>query len=123
MPSAQINVRLDSDLKHRGDAALAEIDVSPSDAVRALWGAMAEHGKAATALRDALFSPVGQDDAPVDPSTQVDPVLAAGWRTADDFCARLGATTRRQLQDEQRPYEDVYASAMDERYREKGCFA
>ena len=35
--AAQINVRLDADLKRSGDAALSRAGLTPSQAVRALW--------------------------------------------------------------------------------------
>lgn len=35
--AAQINVRLDADLKRSGDAALSRAGMTPSQAVRALW--------------------------------------------------------------------------------------
>ena len=35
--AAQINVRLDADLKRSGDAALSKAGMTPSQAVRALW--------------------------------------------------------------------------------------
>ncbi len=35
--TAQINVRIDADLKGRGDVALAAAGLTPSQAVRALW--------------------------------------------------------------------------------------
>ena len=42
---AQVNVRMDPDLKTAGDEALASIGFSPSGAVRALWRRAAERGE------------------------------------------------------------------------------
>ncbi len=39
--AAQVNVRMDRALKEAGDTSLAEVGLSPSDAVRALWEVMA----------------------------------------------------------------------------------
>lgn len=54
---AQINVRIAKTLKDQGDAALEELDISPSDAIRALWSAMAKRGttraQAVAVLSDA----------------------------------------------------------------------
>lgn len=41
VPQAQINVRIDRELKRRGDEALAGVGVSPSRAVRMLWERLA----------------------------------------------------------------------------------
>lgn len=42
MPSAQLNVRVDQDIKRAGDSTLARLGVSASDAVRALWEYLAQ---------------------------------------------------------------------------------
>ena len=52
---AQINVRLDRELKEAGDRGLELIGITPSQAVRALWEKAAAGGKDAEAVRDALF--------------------------------------------------------------------
>ncbi len=59
---AQINVRIDRVLKESGDLSLAEVGLSPSDAVRALWEAMARRGE----TRDALLLALGLRDAPAE---------------------------------------------------------
>lgn len=41
-PMAQINVRIDRELKEAGDAVLARLGVSPSQIVRDLWAKLAE---------------------------------------------------------------------------------
>lgn len=84
---------------------------------------MAERGKTATTLLDTLFSHGGQDDAAADASTPAGPVLTTGWKIADDFFAQLSTAAQRQLQEDQRTYEEVYADAMEERYRERGYFS
>lgn len=50
----QMNVRMDRDLKTRGDAALADIGFSPSEAVRALWARVARRGADAAAVQKLL---------------------------------------------------------------------
>lgn len=45
-PVAQINVRIDRDLKEEGDAVLAEAGISPTQIVRELWGKLAQRGDA-----------------------------------------------------------------------------
>ena len=52
--SAQINVRLDADLKRSGDAALSSAGITPSQAVRALWQLAASLANRPGALQDIL---------------------------------------------------------------------
>ena len=40
--TAQINVRIDRDLKGRGDAVLERLGSTPTEAIRALWVTLAE---------------------------------------------------------------------------------
>ena len=42
MPTTQLNVRVDRELKRLGDSALARLGVSASDVVRALWEYLAQ---------------------------------------------------------------------------------
>lgn len=53
--AAQVNVRMDRALKEAGDTSLAEVGLSPSDAVRALWEVMAQRGE----TREQLLSSLG----------------------------------------------------------------
>lgn len=52
--SAQINARIDPDLKERGDRGLDRAGISPTQAVRALWELAARHSDDPEALLDAL---------------------------------------------------------------------
>ncbi len=52
--AAQINVRLDPDLKRSGDAALSRAGMTPSQAVRALWQLAASLADRPGALQDIL---------------------------------------------------------------------
>ena len=53
--AAQINVRLDADLKRSGDAALSRAGMTPSQAVRALWQLAASLADRPGALEDILL--------------------------------------------------------------------
>lgn len=52
--SAQINVRLDANLKRTGDAALSSAGMTPSQAVRALWQLAASLADRPGTLQDIL---------------------------------------------------------------------
>lgn len=53
--TSQINVRIDADLKRRGDASLAQSGLTPTGAVRALWELAASCADTPEAIEDALF--------------------------------------------------------------------
>ena len=52
---AQINVRLEQSVKDAGTDALANIGLSPSAAIRALWEKAAKRGKHLEEIRALLF--------------------------------------------------------------------
>ena len=58
--TAQINVKLPSDLKHEGDAALAEVGITASEIVRALWEALARRGSDDVPKTQTAESPSGR---------------------------------------------------------------
>ena len=53
--TAQINVRLNPELKQRGDEALLGAGLSPSQAIRALWELVARNSDNPEAIQRALF--------------------------------------------------------------------
>lgn len=53
--AAQINVRLDADLKRSGDVALSRAGMTPSQAVRALWQLAASLTDRPGVLQDILL--------------------------------------------------------------------
>ncbi|MEY8437056.1 type II toxin-antitoxin system RelB/DinJ family antitoxin [Atopobiaceae bacterium 24-176] len=87
MATAQMNVRIDQDLKARGDGALANLGVSPTQAVRWLWE------QACTGTLESLMAPKGT------PATRTVPVAGPAaasqpsrWKaSADEAAALLGS--------------------------------
>ena len=57
---AQLNVRMNKTLKNRGTAALSEIGLTPSEAIRALWKRAALRGSDLQAI-DELLSGNGRE--------------------------------------------------------------
>lgn len=53
MPQAQLNIRLDEELKRRGDAVLAREGLAAAQAIRSLWSYMAENQRTPAELRDS----------------------------------------------------------------------
>ena len=62
MDAVQMNVRIDRELKREGDAALATIGYTPSQAVRALWENAVRLRRNPDALRNYLAE---QDATPL----------------------------------------------------------
>ena len=111
---ATINVRLNREQKERGDAGLAEVGLSPTMVVRALWQRAAERGESLQALKDILFP---QESTPV---SLADPVQQ-GWSLADGFAQTVGYETCGQGTRES--WDALYEAAMDEHYATRGLYA
>jgi len=62
VPTVQMNNRIDSELKRHGDTALKSIGLSPTKAIRSLWGFMERNSHDPEALR-SLFSQLNGDTA------------------------------------------------------------
>lgn len=54
MSTTQMNLRIDAQVKERGDAALAQAGYSPSRAVRAIWEFAASHTHDPQAVKNLL---------------------------------------------------------------------
>ncbi len=111
---AQINVRIDRDLKQRGDMALAEAGISPSEAIRALWNKVAQRGSAVAEVKQLLFEN-GKDC----PTTDEAGLVCQGWKLADEFLDSIGFDSAQESLVDQ-PWGELYQEAMDEHFARKG---
>lgn len=87
MAATQMNIRMDAALKESGNAALARLGYTPSQAVRALWEVITVQGALPPALVRALNS---NGDMP---SRQEDPTemeSTSGAEIVSSFYRRLG---------------------------------
>ena len=84
MAAAQMNIRMDAALKESGNAALARLGYTPSQAVRALWEVITVQGALPPALVRALNS---NGDMPSRP-TEMESTSGAG--IVSSFYRRLG---------------------------------
>lgn len=84
---AQVNVRMNRSLKEAGDAALAELGLSPSDVVRKLWEKLSKRGE--VALRTAAM--LSGDDGSRELNDETAQLLAATERLTSGF-DKFGAT-------------------------------
>ena len=118
--TAQLNVRMDPALKAAGDAGLADIGFSPSEAVRALWTLAARRGKDAMQVKKLLATAsntVAEETAVEEPD--VPDVLRRGWNIVPEGMAKLGITLKPRS-DTPESYEDMLYEEYLERMRERG---
>ena len=62
--TAQINVRIDRELKEAGDRELARLGISPSEMVRAVWEKLARGGQDSAEVRRVAVSRPKPSPAP-----------------------------------------------------------
>lgn len=89
-PVAQINVRIDRDLKAEGDAVLAEAGMSPTSIVRSLWTKLAQRG---TALDDVVAALDAEGRVTTEEQAAIDAKMAVVERSArrrDELAQSLG---------------------------------
>lgn len=67
--ATQMNIRIDADLKKRGDEALARAGYTPSQAVRRIWEMADRNQNNPQAIRDWL-DPLGKEDEAARQATQ-----------------------------------------------------
>lgn len=107
--SAQMNVRLDSQLKEAGDAVLASLGMTPSQAVRELWQYLTENGHMPIAKRN-------NDEALPDDirSKARSPRVSEGAALVSSFYERF--SIQRPSADEAFDYDALYDQMMSERF-------
>ena len=107
---AQVNVRVDRQVKNRAEEALRLSGGSLPELIKKVVAKVAQGGGQCEEVLAAV------DDrrhaiAPESP-------FAASWAAADQLYADLGIVT--SLGSDARDWDTVYAEAMDEHYRQKG---
>ena len=83
--SVQMNVRMERSLKEEGDAALAEVGLTPSAAVRALWQKLARRGEELDAAVRFLSEPAAAIGV-----AEPDEVLECGSHIVSEGLHELG---------------------------------
>ena len=107
---AQVNVRVDRQVKDRAEEALRLSGGSLPELIKKVVAKVAQGGGPCEEVLAAV------DDR--QQSAAPDTPFAASWAAADQLYADLGIVTLSGSDD--RDWETVYAEAMDERYRQKG---
>lgn len=121
--TTQMNVRIDADLKKRGDRAFARVGYSPSAIVRALWGYADRHANDPEALRH--MAQKLSDEAESEAAASIDAQQAAleeGWALVDNFRRDHGLVCPIPDDDDERTayYDQLREEAYWERLAERG---
>ena len=114
MPSVQMNVRIDESLKANGDRAFADLGLTPSHAVRALWEYASRNAGDKEALRTLMNSLAGPED-----DSRAERVIQArrGANLVNNLLAKHGLHLKDPYQEI--PYEQLREEALIERFEEK----
>lgn len=104
----QMNVRMDRQLKEAGDAVLAHIGMTPSQAVRALWEYLVVNGNMPS--KNDAAAPVS-DGAE---SRRMESKAMQGSHIVRDACLKYGIPIPELSGD----YDDLYEEVMAECYPE-----
>lgn len=104
----QMNVRMDRQLKEAGDAVLAHIGMTPSQAVRTLWEYLVVNG--CMPSRSGVAVPSSNVPA----NASVESRVTQGSHIVRDACLKYGIP----VPDLSGDYDDLYEEAMAERYPE-----
>lgn len=107
---AQVNVRVDRQVKDRAEEALRLSGGSLSELIKKVVAKVAQGGGQC----EEVLAAVDNRQHAIAPESP----FAASWAAADQLYADLGIVTLSGSDD--RDWETVYAEAMDERYRKKG---
>ena len=107
---AQVNVRVDRQVKDHAEEALRLSGGSLPELIKKVVAKVAQGGGQCEAVLAAVDDrkQVVAPDAP----------FAASWAAADQLYADLGIATSPVSDD--RDWDTIYSEAMDERYRQKG---
>ena len=111
---AQVNVRVDRQVKERAEETLRLSGTSLSHVIKRLVDTIAQGGDRCESVLEAI-EPVEK------PRASSDSPFAASWTAADQLYRNLGISSDPGSDD--RDWDQIYSEAMDERYREKGLYS
>lgn len=107
---AQVNVRVDRQVKNRAEEALRLSGGSLPELIKKVVAKVAQGGGQ---CEEVLFAVDGRQQ-----TVASDTPFATSWAAADQLYADLGIATSSVSDD--RDWDTIYSEAMDERYRQKG---
>lgn len=107
---AQVNVRVDRQVKNRAEKALRLSGASLPELIKKVVAKVAQGGGSCEEVLSAVDDQL--------PSAGATSLFAASWAAADQLYADLGIATSPVSDD--RDWDAIYSEAMDEHYRQKG---
>lgn len=107
---AQVNVRVDRQVKNRAEEALRLSGASLPELIKKVVAKVAQGGGSCEEVLSAVDDQL--------PSAGATSLFAASWAAADQLYADLGIATSSVSDD--CDWDAIYSEAMDERYRQKG---
>ena len=107
---AQVNVRVDRQVKNRAEEALRLSGGSLPELIKKVVAKVAQGGGQC----EEVLAAVDDRQQTIAPDTP----FAASWAAADQLYADMGIATSPVSDD--RDWDAIYSEAMDERYRQKG---
>lgn len=125
MATAQINARIDSDLKTSGDRALEMLGYSPTRIIRLLWGFVADNWHdtvAMQALFDLLENHKQDSNANCDAEARAQRA-EEGPRIVANALSEMGVSQRTLSALADTPYDDLLEQAYIEKLDERGLLA
>ncbi|MDO4290855.1 MAG: type II toxin-antitoxin system RelB/DinJ family antitoxin [Eggerthellaceae bacterium] len=115
---AQMNVRLDDDLRVQGNLAFESIGWSPSQAVRTLWAYAAKNRRDPRQLKKSLEAFLGNEGASTPKQEARRALVLEGQQIVPNARARLGISS--EALSELPSYEELREEAVYERWQERG---
>lgn len=107
---AQVNVRVDRQVKNRAEEALRLSGASLPELIKKVVAKVAQGGGSCEEVLSAVDDQL--------PSAGATSLFAASWAAADQLYADLGIAASPVSDD--RGWDVIYSDAMDEHYRQKG---
>lgn len=107
---AQVNVRVDRQVKNRAEEALRLSGASLPELIKKVVAKVAQGGGSCEEVLSAVDDQL--------PSAGATSLFAASWAAADQLYADLGIATSPVSDD--RDWDAIYSEAMGEHYRQKG---
>ena len=101
--AVQMNIRIDRALKDSGDAVLARIGITPSQAVRALWQFITRHAASPDQVEQFVAQAQARDLDQADPLVRERlAILQRGWLLCEgiDIPSELANQSYEQLREE-----------------------
>ena len=121
MTMTQMNVRIDAEIKRRGDAALASIGYTPSRFIHESWEALAANTGNPHRLHE--IADVRQPQRNEDEIARKLELLHAGTRLFDETMAKLGVTDYHDAPVFQLSFDELRWEAYQERQTDKEWFS